>query len=425
MIKTPFRKKSILSFVFLLFFVVQGFAQFQVDAEFRPRFELRNGYKKLQSKGEIPSLIISQRTRLSFVYENKHLKLTITPQDVRVWGDENLTSSTGVYGDAASLDVYEAYAEITLWENTKISIGRQELAYDYERLLAKRNWNQNGLTYDAVVLKNQFKSIDFHAAASWNSHTETLDNNYFNPSYIKSLNFLWINKTFKNNQKLSFLHIASGQTDSINSNRLYFKQSSGLYTSFKGKKIAYRANAYYQYGKTNENQNISAFLADIDASYKIKKASLGLGLSYLSGNKNLNSNTYQLFDVLYGARHRYFGHMDYFSNIPSSTKEGGLFNPYASLGFSLSEKSKIKNSLHYFQLAQTNQNTPENKPLGFENEIEFIYAFSEWGSVKLAYLFFLPTENLKTMQGINNEGFNQFAFVEISLKPNLFSSKTE
>jgi hypothetical protein len=418
-------KKTTLVVILLVFFVIQSFGQFQLDAEFRPRFELRNGYKKLQSKGEIPSLIISQRTRLSFVYENKNVKLTITPQDVRVWGDEKLTSSTGVYGDAASLDLHEAYAEIMLGQKTKISIGRQELAYDNERLLSKRNWNQHGLSYDAVVLKHRFKGLDLHAAASWNSQTETLSNNYFNPSHIKSLNFLWINKTFKNKQKLSFLHIASGQTDSLNSNRLFFKQSSGLYTSYKGKRIAYRANIYYQYGKNNENQKISAFLGDIDASYNMKKASLGLGVSYLSGNKNLNSNTYQLFDVLYGARHKYFGHMDYFSNIPSSTKEGGLFNPYAYLGFTLSEKIKIKNSLHYFQLAQTNQNTPENKPLGFENEIEFSYAFSEWGSVKVAYLFFLPTENLKTMQGINNEGFNQFAFVEISLKPNLFSSKTE
>ncbi|MFO7863456.1 MAG: hypothetical protein R6U85_05610, partial [Salinivirgaceae bacterium] len=78
-------------------------AQLQINAQYRPRFELRDGYRKLASPESTPSALMSQRTRLSLSYKSDNLKLVFSPQDVRVWGDENLSSSTGVYGDDASL----------------------------------------------------------------------------------------------------------------------------------------------------------------------------------------------------------------------------------------------------------------------------------------------------------------------------------
>jgi hypothetical protein len=131
-IKSLFNPKFFVSLflvclISICFISKSGFAQFTVDAQYRNRFELRDGYKKLASEGATPAAFISQRTRLSFIYENEFLKLRFTPQDVRIWGDEQLSSSTGVFGDYASLDLFEAFVEIKTNENGWLSVGRQQL----------------------------------------------------------------------------------------------------------------------------------------------------------------------------------------------------------------------------------------------------------------------------------------------------------
>ncbi|SFE19733.1 hypothetical protein [Thermophagus xiamenensis] len=72
----------------------KAFAQISVAAHYRPRFEIRTGNRELISKDTEPSLIASQRMRMSLTCGKEFLKLTFSPQDVRVWGDENLTGST-------------------------------------------------------------------------------------------------------------------------------------------------------------------------------------------------------------------------------------------------------------------------------------------------------------------------------------------
>jgi hypothetical protein len=413
----------ILSTLSFLIFVNQSKAQFQVDAQFRSRFEFRDGYRQLQPSNAAPSFIISQRSRLSFGYQSEKLKLKFSPQDVRVWGDEQNSSSTGVFGDNASLDMFEAYAEIRLDSSFYISVGRQELCYDNERLLAKRDWNQNGLSYDAIVLKIKLNAWDIHAGSTWNSLSETSANNLYLPDRIKSLNYLWIHRKFNNNIQLSFTHITSGVTETDSTNTLHFRQTTGVYSEYKSEKWNYRADFYYQYGKNKTANTINAFLADADISYKFGHLNPGIGLSYLSGNSNSGSKTDQLFDVLYGLRHRYFGTMDYFINFPANTKNGGLADLYAYVKYGISKQISIKNTGNYFQLAQTNSATPANKNLGYENDLELNYKFNEWGTVKTAYMFFLPTESLKTMQAQSNVKFQQFIFLELMINTCLFIQK--
>ena len=403
--------------------IIETHAQFKIDAQYRPRFEYRDGYRKLATSGSTPSIIISQRTRLSFSYETEKLKLKFTPQDVRVWGDEQLASSTGVYGDKASLDLFEAYAEIKTGNLGWISVGRQQFVYDYQRLLAARNWNQNGLAYDAVVFKLGVSQWNIHAGASWNSLDATLSDNLYLPNRIKSLNYLWINRKFNDKLNFSFLHIASGVTETDSTNTLYFRQTTGIYTNYKSNSLKLRGNAYYQYGKNKIGTNISAFLIDADAGYTIGKLTPGLGFSYLSGNKNPGGATDNLFDVLYGARHRYFGHMDYFRNFAKHTKEGGLVDFYAYLEYKFSKTLSLTNIGHYFQLAQTNALTPNDKNLGYENELMLKYKFSDYGSIKSGYVFYLPTESFKIIQDVTNDKLSQFFYLELTLKPTLFKQE--
>jgi len=417
--------RSLIITAISLFVVLETQAQFNIDAQYRSRFEYRDGYRKLVTEGSTPSTIISQRARFSFSYTTENLKLRFTPQDVRVWGDEQLASSTGVYGDNASIDLFEGYAEIKMGNVGWISVGRQQLVYDQQRLLAARNWNQNGIAYDAVIFKLVVNQWNIHGGSSWNSLDATLFDNLYLPGRIKSLNYLWANRKFSDLLNFSFLHIASGVTETNNTNTLYFRQTTGIYTEYNNGGLKLNGNAYFQYGKNKTGKGVSAFLIDADAGYKIGNLTPGIGLSYLSGNNDPGGSTDKLFNVLYGARHRFFGHMDYFRDFAKHTKEGGLADFYAYLEYTFSKTISLTNIGHYFQLAQTNINTPNDKNLGYENELMLNYKFNDWGSIKSGYVFYLPTESFKILQGVSNDKFSQFFYLELTLKPTLFKQEAK
>ncbi len=63
---------SVLFFVFL----TQGlFAQFSVKGQFRPRGEVRDGYKLLPDSTKEPALFVSQRTRLILIIIIKKINI--------------------------------------------------------------------------------------------------------------------------------------------------------------------------------------------------------------------------------------------------------------------------------------------------------------------------------------------------------------
>ena len=64
--------------------------------------------------------------------------------------------------------------------------------------------------------------------------------------------------------------------------------------------------------------------------------------------------------------------------------------------------------------------TPDDKTLGFENDLILKYRFSEWGNLESGYIFFNPTETLKEIQQTNSDNFNQFFYIQLTLTPNLF-----
>lgn len=408
----------------LLFGSKFAHAQFKIETQYRPRFEIRDGYRKLAEKGSVPACIISQRLRLSFIYTNENIKIKITPQDVRIWGNEQTVTSTGVFGNNASLDLFEGYAEIRIAKPMWISVGRQQLVYDEQRLLASRNWNQKGISYDALVLKLNFNEWSVHIGGSWNSSGEIYSDNFYPSDRIKSLDFLWIENRSRQKFQLSFLQVASGVTQNDSTNKINFRHSSGIYAICRLGQFQLKGNTIYQYGKSKTDQNVSAFFIELNAAYNIKFFTVNIGFNYLSGNRHTGNKTDRLFDVLYGARHRFFGEMDYFTNFPKQTKDGGLVDYFGILSFRITKSFELSNTGHYFQLAQTNASTPPDKNLGYENDLILNYKFSDWGSLKGGYLFYLPTSSLKELQGITDNKFSQFFYLELTVKPIIFKQKT-
>ena len=402
-------------------------AQFKVDAQYRPRFELRDGYQKLAPQNTVPAAFVSQRSRITFSYESENFKLKFTPQDVRIWGDEEIATIGGVHGDSASIDMFEAYAEILLGEIGWISVGRQQIVYDNEWLLGARNWNQNGNASDAVVLKLKPFGWNLHLATAWNTKAEASFDNLYPTDRYKSLNYLWLNKAIKENWNLSILQTANGQTKTDSTNGINFRYTTGFYTDYKQKNLNILGNAYYQYGKSQAGLPVSAFLLALDAGYKAGDFTPGMGISYHSGNDKSGAALTEdnLFDLMFTSRHRYFGLIDYFRTFSSHTRGGGLADYYLYLDYKVSKSVSIRNTGHYFQLAQTNPQTPTEKNLGYENDLVLKYKFSDWGAVESGYMFFLPTSSLEKLQKVQDSKFSQFFYLQLTLTPNLFKQTTE
>lgn len=400
-------------------------AQFKVETQLRPRFELRNGYQKLAEVGSVPTFLVSQRSRFSISYKTDLLRIKLVPQDVRIWGDEEIAGLSGVSGDYASLDMHEAYAEIRLLRSNSITVGRQELVYDNQSILSNSNWNQNGIAADAVVLKfRAIPRVKIDLGGIWNTQKESASNNYFPTDRIKTMGFAWLQFGIKGGWQVSGLHIASGITETDSTNALQFRQTSGIYTSFGRRYFQFSGNLYYQYGHNQAGTKVSAWMGETEASRRFGLFTPGIGLSYISGNSgNLATlATDHLFYELYRSRHLYNGNLDYFSNIASRTKQGGLTDLYAFLNMRLSGKLSLKNTGHYFLLSQTNSATPDKKGLGFENDLVLSYRFASYGILELGYLMMSPTQSLQQLQGVTPEKLSQFTYLQITLSPTLFEN---
>lgn len=423
----------------LLIIAQEAKAQVIVTAEIRPRLEYRNGYRFPIETSKDFALFVSQRTRLNLLYNSNFFNIGISVQDVRVWGDETLVSPTGVFGDPASLDLKEAWIEIP-FSNTGLSIkmGRQFLSYDDGRLLSKRNWNQLSIAYDAVLFSAAKSNWQLDICSSYNNSKEDIFASEYPFDRIKTLNFIYYKQRLDDHLNFSVITLASGY-QKRNTQTIYMRGTYGLNIFFKEKHFEASGTGYYQNGKSQYGKEVSAYFLSAKAFYKFSKFKLGAGIDYISGQDTTNNNpSYHekdhLFDILYGARHKYYGYMDYFSHIPSSTANAGLIDIYLKLSYTLSDKHNFGVDYHYLSLTHmiadpASAGSPAlqtlEKSLG--SEVDFLYRYSirKDMNVEAGFSFFLPTSTLEIMRNVNalSGQLSHWAYVMITVKPTIFSNE--
>ncbi len=426
-------KKHVFLFLLIagIFISEISYSQFTVNAELRPRIELRNGYRLLRSEAKDPAVFVSQRSRISLMYGSDKLNVGFSFQDVRVWGDESLFSSTGVYGDAASLDVNEAWIGLRFLRNSYLKIGRQYFDYDDKRLLFTRNWGQHSVAYDALLYqlgKNNFK---LDVAVSYNNNRENIFRDLFTTGKIKTLNFIHLEKKLSVSFKISSILIISGIEKSDTSKTIYIKATYGLYVNYQKDDFNAEYSGYYQNGKNNSGQDVSAFCLHAKAGYAFRNIGFHIGFTLISGD-NINTDKDNLFDNLYGARHRYYGFMDYFNNIPKSTQNGGLQDLFGSFNYTLFDVVTFSIDYHMFWNQKKVVSALINdacvvmpKSLGQEIDLYFAVNFLKGVNLRGGYSVLNPTVTLEAIQGISKGGsrFSYWGWLMLTVKPALFSTK--
>jgi len=422
-------KKIFTCMILIEFFALKANAQLIINGEFRPRAEYCDGYRKLATDEMKPAFFVSQRTRLGVFYQKEWLQTGLSIQDVRVWGDENLYTSTGVYGDNASLDLNEAWVQLLFLKKSSIKIGRQIFDYDDARLLSKRNWNQNSMSYDAILYTFRHEKWAIDIAGSFNNDLANLFGNPYTPNKMKTLNFARLNHRFTENLNASATFILSGFTKDETSEIIYFKESYAAYLQYKVEKMNIWGSVYYQGGKdisTGYSRHVNAFNFNIYASRKLNKFLMGAGASILSGDRNKGVDTTQtnLFDLFYGTRHNYYGYMDYFNNLGTATKNGGLVDAFVNVAYQVNSKFSLQLDYHFFSLEQLpnpelvkNQNITK-KSMGSEIDLTFALQLMKNVNLTGGYSAMFPTSTMEMIQNsVGATRYSSWAWLMLTVKP--------
>ncbi len=406
---------------------VDGYGQFCWEAELRPRAEYRYGYKQLASADKAPIFLISQRIRFGTTYKHKIIEAKIILQDVRVWGDETQYSASGVFGNEASIDLAEAWFSIQLNAQMELKTGRQQWSYDDERLLARRNWNQNGIFYDALTLGFESGNWNAHLGLSYNNAAETNFMEPYNPQAMKSVGFLHVSRQFSKKIQGSCIVIYSGKTKNDSTCALYVKSSSGLNVQYTDQRWKFTGSFYYQFGN-NVFQGVvktaNAYNLNLHGIYQGHYGSVNAGCSVLSGDHSgdVDNQKTHLFDLLYGARHKYYGFLDYFSNLRKSTKNGGLNDMYAGVGVPVCSSLEALGTCHVFYLNRMSPKLDQveegghSSYLGTEMDIWFNSTVSQLFNIQGGYSFILPGNTLKQIQKAQDDTpFSSWVWVMVTV----------
>ncbi|MCD2257743.1 alginate export family protein [Psychroserpens luteolus] len=414
------RLKKILVVVFLLG-TVTTYAQLKIDAEVRPRFEYRHGFQTLFPDDADPAAFVSQRTRLNAGYVMEKLDFFLSLQDVRVWGDVPQLNRA----DRNGFSVHEAWARIALDTSWAIKLGRQEIIYDDSRIFGNVGWAQQARSHDVALIQygnNGFKA-DFGFA--FNQDGETLTGTTLTTNTYKAFQYAWLHKDWDDvSGSLLILNNGLQYIDSDNSdnNETRYSQTIGAHIKTKGE-IGLTANLFYQFGKDISDNDLSAYLLALEASYKASEnVGLKLGGELISGNDNgvPSDGDNNAFNPFYGTNHKFNGLMDYFY-VGNHLNNVGLLDIYAAVNFKLNTKSNLNVALHNFSAAA------DYSEKQFGNEIDVVYSLKvqQFVTLKAGYSHLFESDGMEILKGNSDGNINNWGWVMIAIKPTLFKSNSK
>jgi hypothetical protein len=413
-------KRIILTIALVVSFTTMLTAQtFDLSAEVRPRYENKHGYKTLINTDADGSNFVSQRTRLNFGYKNEKLRMKVTVQNVRVWGDVSTLSSND---NAYSL--HEAWAEAILSKKVTLKLGRQEIVYDDHRIFGSVGWAQQARSHDAFLFKytpDAKNRLDIGFAMNADSQAG-VDNLYSNAAGYKSFQYAWYHGNF-DKFGLSFLLLNTGieYLDS-GDQTIDFMQTIGPRFTYKTGKLNANAAAYFQTGKSVNNDVSASYFAG-NIGYKVSdNFKIGAGMEYLSGKDQDDADSdIKSFAPLFGTNHKFNGWMDYFY-VGNHANSVGLTDISATFAYS-KNKFSLKLIPHFFSAANSvfDGSDKMSNNLGTEIDLTMGYKISKDIKLNVGYSKMFASDTMEILKGGDKSENNSWAWIMFTFKPNLFS----
>ena len=272
-------------------------------------------YFKNEDWGESPKdrdgYILTRYLAHADLHAGKYFRSFIQLQSSLANG--KVTNPSGV--DENQLDLHQAFIDITVPLATKqkliMRLGRQELSYGSQRLVAVRDGPNNRQSFDAAKL--MYSNVGFKADAFF-SHYVLSKREIFDDAFNKNTKF-WgayfvVNKIplLKNIDFYYFgLSKAAATFDDGKGKEL--RHSIGSRVWKKSGNWQYDFEGLYQWGKFAA-KDISAWTLSSNTSYSFSfvkyKPQVGLKAELISGDKNYDDGNLNTFNPLF-PRGAYFG----------------------------------------------------------------------------------------------------------------------
>jgi len=405
-----------------------------VSAELKPRFEARHGFGTLASPDVDPALFVSQRTRINMGFATEKYEVFFAVQNVGVWGDVSTLSKS----DKNGTSFHQAYGVYHFSEKFAMKLGRQEIAYDDQRIFGSVDWAQQARSHDALLFKikpGEKSKLDVGFALNANGETNFREDYAVNQ--YKSLQYAWFHTNFSSNLGMSLLFLNNGLPYGVTDEQADTKQKT-TYSQTLGGRLTYKkdrfdlnAATYFQGGSTpngakNDNVDLSAYYFTANANFKVLEGlSLGAGLEFLSGtDQDRTDDKNTSFNPFYGTNHKFNGWMDYFY-VGNHANSVGLIDIYAPISF---QKNKVGLKLipHFFS-ADGNIMKPgfENADsyLGTEIDFEVKYELVKNVMIFAGYSHMFATESMEYIKGGSKDETNNWGWVMVTFKPTFFKKK--
>lgn len=322
-------------------------------------------------------------------------------QDSRIWGQEK-----GLSSNSKNLDLIIGYLQFNDIFNTSLSaqFGRFQLNYANSRFLGNSPWSYYERAYDGIRLifeKKSFQIDVFYA----NTGSEIikpykpLPSEYDYPSaHYKDRSMLgfWTNlRSFENHDLHFFLYREHHPRSSANESNNLDRISTGFNWFGKIGRFSPSVELGYQFGDM-DNKNIDSYLFSVKTDYNIGNWIFSAGTDWLSGTDPKSNDEFNTYQVDLGAKHKFFGRMDYFSKPSPGTANLGVNDIY--IGARLGNEDSKWNYHLFAHLFLSNQTSSEGENLfGEEIDMRIIYFPVKGVSVEWANGLFFPEKLMKSL----------------------------
>ncbi|MCF8322318.1 MAG: alginate export family protein [Flavobacterium sp.] len=452
-----FSKSIFLGITAIIFGQNVANAQLTATGQIRERTEARGGQGTLLQDGKRGSLFNTQRTRLNVGFTGYRYNVYASLQDVRVWGQDASTINRNTIDANDGIMFHEAWGEIMLIDtistiqNLSLKIGRQEIAYDDQKVLGSLDWLQQARRHDAIVLKyaNKGWTADFGVAFNqrkelnsgttyegWAGPAATVypaGTNGIGHAY-KSFQYAYIGKKFFFGD-MSFLFFKddfSKFTGPANAPTAFIegvnaRTTTGFYYNLNPtRKLNLNGSLYYQGGKDKLGKTISAKLGSLTATYQVsRKLFLGAGADYLSGTDGTTAASQNnQFDPLYGTPHKFWGYMDYFY-VASPFGAQGLLNYFVKAKYNANDNLSLFLDVHGFESAADLAGNLD-KYLGTEVDLRVNYKFTKLINIEGGYSVMAAKNTMASAavkKVVNPKLRAQWAYVMLNITPNFLNTK--
>jgi hypothetical protein len=397
--------------------------EFDANLQIRPRYEFRNGYKTLLPEGQAGTSFISQRSRLNLNFTQDQLKVKLTFQNTRTWGD---VANANV-ADKNGIAVFEGWAQYDFDEKWSTRIGRQVISYDNQRILGEIDWAQQGQSHDAVLVSFHPKNHQLDLGVAYNSNGENVIETPYTVSNYKSMQYAWYH-TKVDALGVSLLMLNTGYEYANPEKELLvdYKQTFGTYLTYKTKKLDTNLGVYGQTGKSTD-KSVSAWYAGANLGYAVTDAfKASLGYEFLSGkDMNDGSSVIKSFNPIFGTNHGFNGYMDYFY-VGNHQNSVGLQDAYLKLSYTVN-KWQFALIPHVFnapnKVIDLTNNTEFDSYLGTEVDLTFGYTFKKDIVVSGGYSQMFGSKTLEFLKTGDAGHTNNWAWLMISVNPRIFTLK--